>query len=265
MLLLERIAVVITVLVSSDGSRRIYERRRRKAGAEFGDSVHRGDFRRASRAEGPRRRIRNGTTWSERSTFSKADETSCGRSRGQRRRGIERLADVDENMWRERQRERRRRRHGHYIQFMVPERAKGADEGGPGIDFFSGTVESVRRTLKRLSADADWPDRSARPGLLPASVCPPTGPPYTRLFHAFAHLYTLGYAHGRGRITITKSATTDGSRIEQVRKVFARTRQVSLARLSYVGERCFFLPVSLLSFSLLQYIHHCTSFYIVIL
>jgi len=27
-------------------------------------------------------------------------------------------------------------------------------------------VESVRRTLKRLSADADWPDRSARPGLL---------------------------------------------------------------------------------------------------
>lgn len=42
--------------------------------------------------------------------------------------------------------------------------------GKTGIDFFSGTVESVRRTLKRLRADADWPDRSARPGLLP-EVC----------------------------------------------------------------------------------------------
>jgi len=38
--------------------------------------------------------------------------------------------------------------------------------GGPGFNFFSSMVESVRRTLKRLSADADWPDRSARPGLL---------------------------------------------------------------------------------------------------
>jgi len=68
-----------------------------------------------------------------------------------------------------------------------------------GIDFFSGTVESVRRTLKSLSADADWPDRSARPGLLPECVStgwPRVRPTYTRTF-ARTRVYTLEYARER--------------------------------------------------------------------
>lgn len=64
---------------------------------------------------------------------------------------------------RDREVERRERERTRDVN--LPERI-----GGPGLDFFFGTVESVRRTLKRLSADADWPDRSARPGLLPECV-----------------------------------------------------------------------------------------------
>lgn len=73
--------------------------------------------------------------------------------------GRETEKSIDKNEYREKEKERETWTHG------IPWRI-----GGPGLDFFFGMVESVRRTLKRLSADADWPDRSARPGLLPKCV-----------------------------------------------------------------------------------------------
>lgn len=89
------------------------------------------------------------------------------------RLGRETGRSIDENEYREKERERETWTR------EILERI-----GGPGLDFFSGVVESVRRTLKRLSADADWPDRSARPGLLPECVStdwsPRVRPTYTQ-------------------------------------------------------------------------------------
>lgn len=89
-------------------------------------------------------------------------------------------------------------------------------------------VESVRRTLKRLSADADWPDRSARPGLLPE--CVSTGWPRVLRTRGLSRtrVYTLEYARERtGSRIRAADGRTDGSRVEQVRKVVWFSRGLS--------------------------------------